>query len=252
MSGLGVSCLAQEVGQVLGDSGIGGVVESGFGEGGTALALGDRVVANQGKETFEQKIAHIVAGDAAANGSGDDPAAAAKDGERHLGGRVPGAGEERFLGGAALLPERMELHGIELGSTLEELLFGEAGGGEIHVVAAKKEVVTHGDAFELELAGALGDGDEGEVGGAAADVNDQDEIAGFDLFAPVRVAFDPGVEGGLRFFEDGDFGVAGKVGGALGEFARGGVEGGWNGDENRLIGKFCFRMAGIPGGAQMQ
>ena len=51
------------------------------------------------------------------------------------------------------------------------------GQREIHVVAAEQDVLADADALELELAGLFSDGDEAEVGGAAADVADQDDIA---------------------------------------------------------------------------
>ena len=47
----------------------------------------------------------------------------------------------------------------------------------------------------------LGDGDQREVGGAAADIHHQNQIAHVHALAPVGMALDPGVEGGLRLFE---------------------------------------------------
>ena len=97
----------------------------------------------------------------------------------------------------------------------------------------------------------LGDGDQREVGGAAADIDDQDEVARFDLLAPVRIALDPGVEGGLRFFEDGDFGIAGELGGALRQVTRGGVERSGNGEQHRLVFELGLRMFQVPSRAQV-
>ena len=83
--------------------------------------------------------------------------------------------------------------------------------GEIHVVAAEEQVVANGDAMEAD--GALGvtlrfvpaDLDQAEIGRAAADVADQDALPGLDVSIPVVAGrIDPGVEGGLRLFEEQD------------------------------------------------
>ena len=108
-------------------------------------------------------------------------------------------------------------------------------------------MVSDRDALELQFAGAFGNGNQREVGGAAADIDDENEIARFHLFAPVRIALDPGVEGGLRFFEDGDFGKAREFGGALGEVTRGRIERCGNGKEHRLVFECSFGMLQVPG-----
>jgi hypothetical protein len=80
------------------------------------------------------------------------------------------------------------------------------GEGEVHVVAAEEEVFAHGDALEREVAVFSSDGDEAEVGCAPADIADEQEVAGLDLFAPVgALVFEPGVEGGLGFLEECGF-----------------------------------------------
>ena len=53
--------------------------------------------------------------------------------------------------------------------------------------------------------GLFADGDQREVGGAAADVADQHDVADLDLLAPaVAAGVDPGVERGLRLLEQRD------------------------------------------------
>ena len=121
--------------------------------------------------------------------------------------------EQLFLGDAAIVPERVKLQAVELGSLLRQLAFDGAGQREIHVVAAEQDVLADGHAVERQFAIALGDGDEREVGGAAADIDDQDQVAGVDALAPVGVALDPGVEGRLRLFEQNHVAVAGLFGG---------------------------------------
>ena len=76
---------------------------------------------------------------------------------------------------------------------------------QVHVVAAEQDVLADGHALKRELAVLLGDGDQGEVGRAAADVADEDEVADLDPLAPaVALRVEPGVEGGLRLFEQRD------------------------------------------------
>ena len=75
------------------------------------------------------------------------------------------------------------------------------GEGEIDVIAAEQDVFADGDAFELQFAVLFGDGDEREIGGASADIDDEHEVAFVDALTPVGMALDPGVEGGLRLFE---------------------------------------------------
>ena len=55
------------------------------------------------------------------------------------------------------------------------------GEREVHVVAAEQDVVADGDALERQRALLLVDRDQGEVGGAAADVAHQHDVAGAEL-----------------------------------------------------------------------
>ena len=57
-----------------------------------------------------------------------------------------------------------------------EPLLQQAREREVHVVAAEQDVLADGDALEREVAVLLGHRDQAEVGGAAADVADEDEI----------------------------------------------------------------------------
>ena len=62
-----------------------------------------------------------------------------------------------------------------------QLRLDELGQGEVHVVAAQEQVVADRLAHEAQLALLLDGLDEAEVGGAAADIDDQAEIAGPEL-----------------------------------------------------------------------
>ena len=56
---------------------------------------------------------------------------------------------------------------------------GKTGHREIHVVAAQQQVFADGDALQLQLTIAFGDGDQSQVCGAAADIDDQNQITWF-------------------------------------------------------------------------
>ena len=116
-----------------------------------------------------------------------------------------------------------------------ELRLDSACEREIHVVAAEQDVFADGDTLEPKFATFLGDGDEREVGGAAADVDNEDQIADADLLAPVRMALDPGVESGLRLFEQDDVLIAGFFGSVQCQFAGHGVERGRDGNKDGLF-----------------
>ena len=61
----------------------------------------------------------------------------------------------RLFGDAALLPERVELHRVELGVFLGELRFDSAGEREVHVVAAEQDVLADGHTLEPKFAALL-------------------------------------------------------------------------------------------------
>jgi hypothetical protein len=67
-------------------------------------------------------------------------------------------------------------------------------------------VLAHGNALQLQIAFALQHGDQRQVGGAAAHVHDQDDVAMLDLLAPLAAAgLDPAVQRGLGFFQQRQF-----------------------------------------------
>ena len=109
------------------------------------------------------------------------------------------------------------------------------GQGEVHVVAAEEDVLTHGQTGQGEVAPLVGHGDQREVGRPAADVADQEQVAHLDLLPPTgrparrarhrrRPAAPPG----------GHVLQAGGPGGLDGQVARGGVERRGDGQEDVL------------------
>ncbi len=85
--------------------------------------------------------------------------------------------EQLFFGEAAVVPERLQLEAVDLRAVRGQIAGDGVGQREIDVVAAEQDVFADGDAFQLQFAFAFGDGDQGEIGGAAADIDDQHEVA---------------------------------------------------------------------------
>ena len=83
-----------------------------------------------------------------------------------------------------------------------ELRLDELGQCEIHVVAAEQQVIADRLADKGEAALVFAGLDEREIRGAAADIDDQAMIAGFELGGfGGRMRRQPAIKRGLRFFE---------------------------------------------------
>src|SRR5207248_834995 len=93
--------------------------------------------------------------------------------------------KQLFLGDAAVRPKLLVLAAVDTRAFLGETLRHHTREGQIDVVAAEEDVLADRDAIERELAAALGDGDQAEVGGAAADIDDEDQVADLNALAPV-------------------------------------------------------------------
>ncbi len=186
----------------------------------------------------------LFAGELGGNGVGEKAGAAG--GNRDRESVAGGVAEEDFLSGAAGVDEGEKLPVVDVFAFGFEFGADGVGEGEIHVVAAEEEMVADADAVELEVAAGFADGDEAEVDGAAADVANEDDLAGFYLFAPgFAGGGEPGVESGERFFEESWIGETGGDGGFVGEGAGGFVEGGGNGDDGFAIVEGREVFAGV-------
>src|SRR3954451_19477434 len=105
----------------------------------------------------------------------------------------------------------MKLDCIELRAFLSELLLGITRDREIHIISAEQQMLAHCHAFQLQLTRLLGNRYQTEVCCSAANIDNQDEVSGFYLLAPICISLDPCIEGGLRFFDDDRFGVTGQL-----------------------------------------
>ena len=155
-----------------------------------------------------------------------------------------GLREQRLLRDAALVPQRLQLPGVDAMAFPLEALLHDAREREVHVVAAEQDVIADRDALEREVAVVLADGDQAEVGRAAADVAHEHQVADAKLPAPALArAVDPRVEGGLRLLEQRDVREAGVGRGAKRQLARLRVERAGHGEEHLLASS---ASAGCP------
>src|SRR5215469_15139745 len=104
----------------------------------------------------------------------------------------PGMFKEILLGHPALIPQSLELVGINAMTFAFEFLLKQSRKGEIHIVAAKQNVLAHGNSLERQVTAFVGDGDQAEVCGSSTDVADQHKIAHLNALTPaVPLAFKP-------------------------------------------------------------
>ena len=151
------------------------------------------------------------------------------------------------------MPKRHVAPRVDLHPTPLELDPRQVGQGEVHVVATDQEVVAHREALELEAAVLLADPDQAEVGGAAAGVGDQDSVSGCELAPPGVSAFgQPGVDGGLRLFEEHHiFRESGRGHRLAGQLTSPGVEGSRYGDHHPLLREGMLGMGLVPSRRQV-
>ena len=114
-------------------------------------------------------------------------------------------------------------------------------------------MLADGDAVQFEVAVAFEDRDQRKIAGAAAHINDQDDVARPHLLAPAAGALlDPAVERRLRFLEQDHALAACRLGGFGSQFAGCRVEGCGNRDDDFLIHERSRRLRFVPGGAQVR
>ena len=201
------------------------------------------------EETVDQERGDALPIDLRGDRAADELAAAAEHRNRVLVGLRAFRGQERFLGVAAGMPQGDRLPGVEPGSLLGEAAGDEMGQGQVHVVAAHEEVVSHGHAAEDQLAAFFGHGDQGEVGRAAADVADQERVAELQGPPPAVAAIgEPGVDGGLRLLQEDEIvGQPRRQRRLAGQLAGAGVEGGRHGQHHELFRHRGLGVLDLPG-----
>ena len=241
--------LPQETRQMTRDSGIGGVGQPDLGEAHLA-ALRHIVARHRRQKTLVQKTLDVFGRKLGLDGPPHQSRAAAQDRHRLLALLVV-LREQPLLGQPALLPQRVQLHRVELGPFGGQLLLQMPGQREIDIVASQQDVLAHRHALQRQFSGLLGNRDQREIRGAAADVHHQNQIAHRHALAPIGMPLDPGVERGLRLFEQQQILVAGFFGGFQRQLARHGIERRGHGHQHLLLDERRVRHLRIPSLAQM-
>ncbi|GAB1461918.1 hypothetical protein MASR2M50_36930 [Thauera sp.] len=242
---LGVA--AQEGGEVAADRRVGGIGQTELDDRG-APAPGRLVRRDQGQEAVHHEAQDLVAAQLGRARRADQARPGAEQGDLDLFRRV--RGEQLLLRHAAALHQLRELGGGQAFAAREQALLHQVGERQVHVVAAQHQVVADADAGQARRRDAVRGGldlDQGEVGGAAADVAHQQQAGlrerGGELFA---VAEQPVVEGGLRLLQQAQARQAGEAGGLQGERACALVEGGGHREHDVLVFERGFGVPPAP------
>ncbi len=238
----------QEGGQMAADRRVGGIGQAELDDRGAA-ALRQFVRPGERQEAVHDQALDFVAAQFDRTRAADQAGTGAEQGHRNVLGsihrqqlllRYPAALHQlREAGGGQALARRATA-GVEA-------LLDQVGERQVHVVAAQHQVVADADAGQARRRDAVRGGldlDQGEVGGAAADVAHQQQAGlrelGGELFA---VAEQPVVEGGLRLLQQAQARQAGEAGRLQGERARALVEGGGHREHEVLVFE---RGLGVP------
>ncbi len=233
-----------------GDRGIRGVREAEFLEPDAARPLGAGVGRHDGEEAIHQHLLEVPPAQFRADRSTDQLRSAPADDD--LLGRDARVLEQPFLCRARLVPERLQLPAVDpLPGRLEPLL-QQPREREVHVVPAEQDVLANRHPLEREIAGLFGHGDEAEVGGSAAHVAHEDEIADAHALAPrVPLAFEPCVERGLRFFQQREPLEPRLDGRPAGQLARLLVERRRHGEDDVLVRERKAAVGRVPRASEM-
>src|SRR5262249_55413795 len=144
---------------------------------------GTRLHGDERKKTIDGRASHLVARELRAQGTPEKSRSAGGDDDRR--GLESGVCEEPLLGDATRVYETRVLSPVR-GPALDlELVPDEMRKRKVHIVAAKKNVIAHGNPHQVEGPVFLHDGNRAEIRGPTADVDHQDDVARPELLAPL-------------------------------------------------------------------
>ncbi len=181
-----------------------------------------------------------------------EPRPAIVTGQRSSGGLL--IAQQLLLGRPAGEPQGAPLLGIQ--PRAAQLLLDVMRQRQVDVVAAEHQVIAHGHAAESRAGRGLDHRDQAEIGRAAADVADEDQLARPDLALPsVLVRDDPAIERRLGLLEQRDVRQSGLASGLERQLARGLVERCRDGQHDLLMLEsevlVVGRERGVPGVADV-
>ncbi len=199
----------EEAGQVLADHRIGRIGQTEFLQPGPTRLARQIVEGGLGEEPVEDDLREQGAIEHRGNCLGKQARPTRRNCDRRFGER--GVIEQGDLRPRCRVHQRQELPGIQrLAFGLQSGLQG-VGKCQIHVVATEQDVLADADALQLQIAGDIRHGDQAEIGGAAADIAHQNDVAGRHRIAPLPAGLrGPRVEGRLRLLEQRDVAQPGR------------------------------------------
>ena len=100
--------------------------------------------------------------------------------------------EQPFLSHAALMPQAVQLPGIDAVAGGFKALLQNTRQSEVHVVAAQQYVVANSHAFQCQFAVLFRNRDEAGIRGAAANVAHENQVADLDSAAPITQSLPAG------------------------------------------------------------
>ena len=109
-----------------------------------------RVARHRWKKSFHQRRIHVRRGQRGGNGAANQARAAAQQRDRVF--FLCGVAEQRLFSEPRLVPEAVQLPGIDAMSRRFEPLLEKSRKREIHVVAAEQDVLTDRDTLERQVA----------------------------------------------------------------------------------------------------
>ena len=135
---------------MFGDGCIRGIGQAQFLKSNAALPGRHLVTRHLGEEAFDEDAVQVFAQQLGLDGAAHQLASLAQQGDILL--LALRVFEQVLLRGAALVPQRLQLIGVDLLAFGFQLLLQQAGEGEVHVVAAQQDVLADGDTLQRQVA----------------------------------------------------------------------------------------------------
>ena len=142
--------MRQKARQMFGDGGIGSVGQAQLLKSDAALSRRHLVAGHLGEKSFDQHAVQVFPQQLGLDRAAHQLASFAQ--QRDILLLALGMLKQMFLGGAALVPESLQLIGVDVMAFGFQALLQQAREREIHVVAAQQDVLADGNALQRQVA----------------------------------------------------------------------------------------------------
>ncbi len=199
-----------------------------------AFFVGPFIKAGQREKAVQRNPAHFVTAQHRRTGAADQLGAAAQQRHVDLFGSL--FRQQPLLGDPALFDQLRQIGGGQALALADDAAFRQPRQGQVDIVAAQHQMVTDPDPGQFRFAQAMLDFDQGQIGGAAAHVQHQQQMHVRQCRPqPSRVAPQPVITHRLRLLQQTHVWQTGLPGRRQGQRAGGFVEGSGDGDDDVLI-----------------